>query len=212
MKIKFACFKFSKVFFLISCIFLILTTSFIVQIIKKSKENEFQSHLMHATDNNATNIEKDNNSSENQIDKQIEKKSRILPEKLKGFEIIGKIEIPKLNVEKYILGETTTKSLKASVTKVCGPEINEIGNFCIAGHNYSRIFGKIKTLKKNDKIILTDVYGKSTTYEIYDIYKTSPKDVSCLSQETNSEKEITLITCTAGATKRVIVKAVEVYD
>ena len=212
MKINFVCFKFSKVFFLISCIFLILTTSFIVQIIKKSKENEFQSHLIHATDNNSTNIEKDNNSSENQFDKQIEKKSRILPEKLKGFEIIGKIEIPKLNVEKYILGETTTKSLKASVTKVCGPNINKIGNFCIAGHNYNKIFGKIKTLKKNDKIILTDVYGDSTIYEIYNIYKTSPKDISCLNQETNSEKEITLITCTAGATKRVIVKAVEVYD
>lgn len=67
-------------------------------------------------------------------------------------------------------------------------------------------------MKKNDKIILTDVYGDSTIYEIYDMYKTSPKDVSCLNQETNSEKEITLITCTAGATKRIIVKAVEVYD
>lgn len=212
MKINFVCFKFSKVFFLISCIFLILTTSFIVKIIKKSKENEFQSHLMHTTDNNAINIEKDNNSSENQIDKQIEKKSRILPEKLKDFEIIGKIKIPKLNIEKYILSTTSTKSLKASVAKVCGPEINKIGNFCIAGHNYNKIFGKIKTLKKNDKIILTDVYGDNTVYEIYDIYKTSPKNISCLNQETNSEKEITLITCTAGATKRVIVKAVEVYD
>ena len=211
MKINFVCFKFSKVFFLISCIFLILTTSFIVQMIRKSKENQYQTHLINEYDT-TTIIEENIDSSENQVDIQIEKKSRILPKKLKGFEIIGKIEIPKLNVKKYILSNTSTKSLKAAVTKVCGPEINEIGNFCIAGHNYNKIFGKIKTLKKNDKIILTDVYGDSTIYEIYDMYKTSPKDVSCLNQETNSEKEITLITCTAGATKRVIVKAVEVYD
>ena len=134
-----------------------------------------------------------------------------MQKKLKGFEIIGKIEIPKLKVEKYILSKTSTKSLKVSVTKVCGPEINEIGNFCIAGHNYNKIFGKIKTLEKDDQIILTDVYGNSSIYEIYDIYKTSPKDTSCLTQDTSSEKELTLITCTAGATKRVIVKAVEVY-
>ena len=211
MKINFVCFKFSKVFFLISCIFLILTTSFIVQIIKKSKENQVPKHLI-VEDNNTIVIDEDIYSSENQVDIQTEKKSRLLPKKHKGFEIIGKIKIPKLNIEKYILSKTNTKSLKASVTKVCGPEINEIGNFCIAGHNYNKIFGKIKTLKKNDKIILTDVFGGSTIYHVYDIYKTSPKDVSCLNQETNSEKEITLITCTAGATKRVIVKAVEVYD
>lgn len=211
MKISFVCFKFSKVFFLISCLFLILTTSFIVQIIKKSKENQVPKHLI-VEDNNTIVIDEDIYSSENQVDIQTEKKSRLLPKKHKGFEIIGKIKIPKLNVEKYILSKTNAKSLKASVTKVCGPEINEIGNFCIAGHNYNKIFGKIKTLKKNDKIILTDVYGYSTIYAIYDIYKTSPKDVSCLNQETNSEKEITLITCTAGASKRVIVKAVEVYD
>ena len=212
MKIKCVCFKFSKVFFLISCIFLILTTSFIVQIIKKSKENKFQAPLINENTNTTTIIEKDIHSSTNQVDIQIEKKSRIIPEKLKGFEIIGKIKIPKLNIEKYILSNTSTKSLKVSVTKVCGPEINRIGNFCIAGHNYNKIFGKIKTLKIHDQIILTDIYGDSTIYEIYDIYKTSPKDISCLNQETNSEKEITLITCTAGATKRVIVKAVEVYD
>ena len=211
MKINFICFKFSKVFLLISCIFLILTTSFIVQIIKKSKENQVNTLLIDKN-NNTTIIEEDIDFSENKEDIQTEKKSRILPKKLKSFEIIGKIEIPKLNVEKYILSKTSTKSLKTSVTKVCGPEINKIGNFCIAGHNYNKIFGKIKTLKKNDKIILTDVYGNSTIYEIYDIYKTSPKNVSCLNQETNSEKELTLITCTAGATKRVIVKAVEVYD
>lgn len=164
--------------------------------------------------------EKDNHSikqnSINYLEKQIniktQKKSRVMEKELKGFKIIGKIEIPKLKVEKYILNKTSTKSLKVSVTKVCGPKTNEIGNFCIAGHNYNKIFGKIKTLEKNDQIILTDVYGDSTIYQVYNIYKTSPKDVSCLNQDTDSEKELTLITCTAGATKRVIVKAVEVYD
>ncbi len=74
------------------------------------------------------------------------------------------------------------------------------------------MFGGIKTLEKGDTIILTDTYGDSLTYEVYDNYQTDPKDVSSLNQETYGEREVTLITCTTGAIKRVIVKAVEVYD
>lgn len=74
------------------------------------------------------------------------------------------------------------------------------------------MFSGIKKLEKGDTIILTNTYGDSLTYEVYDNYQTDPKDVSSLTQETMGEKEVTLITCTTGAIKRVIVKAVEVYD
>lgn len=209
MKIRFICFKFSKVFFLVICIFLILIISFLIhKIILNQKNPSFEKQSITIVD------EKSNTTIEKETQKKYSEKTktRLMQKKLKGFEIVGKIEIPKLKVEKYILSNTTTKSLKISVTKVCGPDINKIGNFCIAGHNYNKIFGKIKTLEKKDKIILTDVFGDSVLYEIYDVYKTSPKDISCLSQDTNSEKELSLITCTAGATKRVIVKAIEIYD
>ena len=137
-----------------------------------------------------------------------------MPKEQKGYKVVGKIAIPKLKLDTYILGETTTKSLKVSVTKLYGPEINQIGNFCMAGHNYrnNKMFGGIKKLEIGDKIILTDTYGDNIIYEVYKNYQTDPKDVSSLSQETMGEREITMITCTAGAIKRVIVKAVEVYD
>lgn len=211
MKPNFICFKFSKLTFFTISIILILTCFFIIQVNTSYKKENNNINLTNNTiDFNIINTIEEQNKSKNEI--KIENKKRTMIRKLKGFEIVGKIEIPKLKVDKYILNQTSTKSLRVSVTKVCGPDINEIGNFCIAGHNYNKIFGKIKTLEKKDKILLTDVYGDTTTYEIYDVFKTSPKDVSCLNQDTQSEKEITLITCTAGATKRVIVKAVEVYD
>ena len=212
MKINFVYLKFSKLFLLISCIILILITSCLIQT-KNFQKEEIQNEisLISKEDNNSI-IQNSINYIKKHPEIKIKSKSRILQKKLKGFEIIGKIEIPKLKVEKYILSQTSTKSLKVSVTKICGPDINQIGNFCIAGHNYNKIFGKIKTLEKNDKILLTDVYGDTTIYQVYDVYKTSPKDVSCLNQDTQSEKELTLITCTAGATKRVIVKAIEIYD
>lgn len=137
-----------------------------------------------------------------------------MPKEQKGYKVVGKIEIPKLKLNSYILSETNKKSLKISVTKLYGPGINQVGNFCIAGHNYknNKMFGGIKKLETDDEIILTDTYGRKVTYKVYQNYQTDPKDVSCLKQDTGGEREITLITCTTGAIKRVIVKAVEVYD
>lgn len=137
---------------------------------------------------------------------------KTMPREIKGHKVVGKIQIPKINLETYILAETNNKALNVSVTKLCGPEINEIGNFCIAGHNYNKFFAKIKNLKIKDNIILTDTYDRSVLYEVYDTFQTSPQDIKCLSQETKEEKELTLITCTKGAIKRIIVKATEVYD
>lgn len=135
-----------------------------------------------------------------------------LPKEMSGYKVIGKISIPKLDVEKNILETTTTDSLLVSVTKICGPEINKTGNFCIAGHNYWDAFGRISSLEKEDEIKLTDTYDRTVTYKVYEVKKVSPYDTSCLSDETSGERELTLVTCTLGAIKRVVVKAIEVYD
>ena len=135
-----------------------------------------------------------------------------MPEEIKGFKVVGKLEIPKIRLMSYILEETNTKSLKVSITKLCGPQINQIGNFCIAGHNYKnmKMFGGIKKLEKGDILLATDCYCQTIQYEVKESYQTIPQDVSCLAQETQGKREITLSTCTAGAVKRVIVKAIEI--
>lgn len=135
-----------------------------------------------------------------------------LPRQYKGYYVIGKIKIPKLELEKYILEETSEDALKVAVTRVCGPRVNEIGNVCIAGHNYTQTFGRLKELEIGDSIQMWDTYDRMITYKVYQIYKVDPTDSKCLSQETQGEREITLITCTLGAIKRTIIKAIEVYD
>ena len=44
-------------------------------------------------------------------------------------------------------------------------------------------------------------------YIIYDTYTVLPNDTKCLSQKTNGEIELTLITCTFNSEKRIIIKA-----
>lgn len=215
MKINFVCFKFPKAILFIICIVLIVMLLFGMQI-KAPKDETLTISTALEQNNNKIDSNTIHPATPSTVSKQVKNqattKTRTMPKELKGFQIIGKIEIPKLKLNKYILDKTNPKSLKVSVTKLSGPQINQIGNFCIAGHNYQKIFGKIKNLEKGDKMILTDVYGNRTIYSIYDNYTISPKDISCLNQDTSGEKEVTLITCTNGAIKRVIIKAIEIYD
>lgn len=118
----------------------------------------------------------------------IVQKEKVLevPEQYKDLNIIGKLEIPKINLITYIIGETTEKNLNKSVTKLYGPDVNKVGNLCITGHNYInlKMFWKLKKLQIGDEIKLTDLYNFSCVYRIYDIYKVEPNDTSCLNQQT----------------------------
>ncbi len=146
-----------------------------------------------------------NNTIENKID---------FPTEVDGTEVVGKVEIPKINLVTYILAETNKETLNKSVTKLCGPKVNGVGNLCITGHNYNNknMFKDLKKLDSGDSIFITDMKGNKIEYLVYDKYKVYPKETECLSQETNGERQITLITCTAGAIKRLIIKATEFYD
>ena len=135
-----------------------------------------------------------------------------MPSEIKGYKVIGKLAIHSIELNTYILNETNEKTLNVSVTKIAGPKINKVGNFCITGHNYLKdnMFGKLKKVNINDNIVLTDTFGREQEYVVYDKFEISPDDVSILNQNTNNKKEVTLITCTIGALKRLVVKAIEI--
>ncbi len=150
------------------------------------------------------------------VNKKGKEPQQVLPgtyqdEKGNIYATAGIINIPKIKVNYPILSETTDALLKVSPCKFWGPNINEVGNFCIVGHNYrnSRFFSKVPTLEKGDKIEITDLTGRCITYEVYNVYTVDPKDRTCTTQKTNGKKEITLITCTNDSKLRVIVKATE---
>ena len=129
----------------------------------------------------------------------------------KTYNTIGEITIPSLNVHYSILSETSDELLKVSVCKFWGGEPNEVGNLCIAGHNYrnKRFFSKVPTLEEGDIIEIKDLKDRTLKYEVYTKYTVDPNDVSCTSQITSGEKRVTLITCTNDSKQRIIVQARE---
>ena len=127
------------------------------------------------------------------------------------YDIIGRITIPKINVDYPIFSETNNELLKVSICKFHGGNPNEVGNLCLAGHNYrnTKFFSKVDTLVIGDIIEITDLSKRTIQYEIYDIHTVDPTDRSDTTQVTNGKKEVTLITCTDDNKQRIIVKCTE---
>ena len=127
---------------------------------------------------------------------------------------IATINIPKLEWdEPYpILDHWSNDLLKISPCKYHGADPNEVGNFCIVGHNYrnSLFFSKVPTLENGDSIEITDNYGRKINYIVYDKHVVNEDNTKDTSQVTHGKKEITIITCTNDSKQRVIVQAKEV--
>ncbi len=130
----------------------------------------------------------------------------------KGYPVIAKLEIPKINLETYVISEYSNQALGVSVTKFYGGDPNEIGNFCIAGHNYitKNMFHDLKKLSIGDTFTLVDTNNHEGIYKIYLVEIVEPNETQCLSQKTDGRIEVTLITCTTDSSKRIIVKAVKI--
>lgn len=137
---------------------------------------------------------------------------------MNGYKVIGIVNIPKIKIEYPILDidtynpEETKEPMKISIVKYWGVNVNEKGNLSIAGHNNynGTMFGKTKYLNNGDIIELTDLNNVTIQYIIYDIFVTDPNDISILQTNDNNVREVTLITCTNGNRKRLILKAKEI--
>ena len=147
--------------------------------------------------NNVIDIETNNTEAEIEID---------------GYKVLGIIRIPKIDLEYPILNETNKISMKKSITKFWGPNLNTVGNLTLAGHNNKdgTMFGKVKKLNIGDIIEIEDLYKNTVKYEIFDMYVIEPNDVSCVESVDANTKEVTLITCTNGNKNRLITKAREI--
>lgn len=126
--------------------------------------------------------------------------------------VIGIIKIDKINLNYAILSISNNDLLDISVCRFAGPMPNEVGNLCIAGHNYVdyKFFSRLNELSLGDKIQIYDLAGNYVTYEIYDIYESRANDTSCTFQDTNNLKLVTLVTCNNVNGKRLVLHAKEI--
>lgn len=125
--------------------------------------------------------------------------------------IIGAICIDSIRIHYPIFSSFSEDNLQIAPCRISGPLPNEIGNLCIAGHNYvdAKFFSRLHELNLKDTIWIYDAKGNGMLYEIYDKYEVASNDLTCLKSSFEDRRELTLITCNNVSGNRLIVKAIE---
>lgn len=126
-----------------------------------------------------------------------------------NYDVCGYIRIPKTGIQYPIIATLSKQALEKGVCVEYGPGPNEPGNTVIAGHNYLNrlFFSKNKNLNIGDKVYITDLYGVTVEYTIYNKFETSQQDTSYMFRDTGGIPEITLATCSQNGSARLILYA-----
>ena len=126
--------------------------------------------------------------------------------------VIGIIKIDKLKLDYPILSEESEELLKIAPCRFAGPMPNEIGNLCIAGHNYidNTFFARISSLTFGDEIKIYGIDGNLVKYSVFNKTEVESSDLSCTEQNTFGKRIVTLMTCNSIKKTRIIIQAVEV--
>lgn len=121
--------------------------------------------------------------------------------KVNGYEFVGIIEIPSLDLKLPVMDSWSYKNLNVSPCRYSGTVYNS--NMVIAGHNYNTHFGKLRHLNKGDTVKFTDTDGNVFIYEVKDLEVLPPTSVE---EMKNSDWDLTLFTCTIGAKTRLAIR------
>jgi sortase A len=129
---------------------------------------------------------------------------------LKEGELVGRLEIPKLNLSVMVMEGTGSRTLRLGAGRIRGTATPwTTGNMVIAGHR-DTFFKPLKGIKKNDVITFTTVEG-TKKYTVTSTSIVMPTDTHVLNP--SAQNMITLVTCypfyyIGPAPKRFIVQAV----
>jgi len=130
----------------------------------------------------------------------------------RGFNVIGIIEIPTIDIKYPILKENNAESLKiAPALLYTAQGLNNNGNSVIVGSNNRNktIFSDLKQLNNRDYIYLTNDEGINMKYKVYDIYTTQKDDNTYITRNTQGRKEICLTTNTDDGKEKIVILALE---
>lgn len=217
-----------KIFFIISVLCVIILSSYYIYAEYDRDKNEEISHEILAGIVDQTTIKRDDgilrvileeedpgevgNENNEQLSQEQSSSQSYQASNGETYVTEATLNIPALGINYPVLSETSEELLKVSLNKFWGPSPNEVGNYCIVGHNYTnkKMFGKLAEIKNGDTVDLTSTNGEVVTYVVYNKYIVEPDDVACTSQLTNGLREVTLITCTNHGKQRLVVKAREV--
>ena len=167
-------------------------------------------------ENNTTTTDENKNSNTNNLNGNTTSNSaktstKKVQMKYRGFDVAGKIEIPKTKLKYPVLSVATLSSMKVSIGIIYGPGLNQVGNTVLMGHNYRNgaLFSNNSKLNIGDYVYITDMTGKKIRYVIYNKYITATTDFDYAIRNTEGRREISMASCTDDSKSRLIIWAKE---
>lgn len=143
------------------------------------------------TDSNLENLK------ETQIQVPAQKEVKKGEKRIDVGEVIGKIEIPKADIDLIMLEGCSDNQLKMGAGHMLDTAYpGETGNCVIAGHRnyiFGSMFNRLDEVEVGDEVKI-EFEGEEYTYSIENKKVVEPDEVSVLKQNTEGEK-LTLITC-----------------
>lgn len=117
-----------------------------------------------------------------------------------GYEYIGYLSIPALELELPVMAEWDYSRLKIAPCRHFGSSRTD--DLVIAAHNYKSHFGSLSKLNSGAEVIFTDMDGIENRYVLVKAPETLAPDAVDAVQ--NSGYDLVLYTCTPGGATRVV--------
>ena len=117
-----------------------------------------------------------------------------------GYEYIGYISIPDLELELPVMAEWDYNRLKIAPCRHFGSSRTD--DLVVAAHNYKTHFASLSDLKSGAEVIFTDMDGIENRYVLMHDPKVLASDAVDAVQ--NSDYDLVLYTCAPGGTSRVV--------
>lgn len=133
--------------------------------------------------------------------------SNIQTTNIDGYDYIGWITIPSLNLELPIMSEYDYTRLNIAPCRYYGSIYTN--DLIICAHSYKTHFKYLNKLKQKDLVIITDINGNNYIYEVVTIEVLKPNQVS---EMINNDYDLTLYTCTNDGQNRITVRCNRIKD
>ena len=117
-----------------------------------------------------------------------------------GYEYIGYLSIPALELELPVMAEWDYSRLKIAPCRHFGSSRTD--DLVIAAHNYKAHFGSLSKLESGAEVIFTDMDGIENHYVLMKDPETLAPDA--VDEVQNSGYDLVLYTCTPGGATRVV--------
>lgn len=118
-----------------------------------------------------------------------------------GYKYIGYLLFPTLDLEVPVISECDMTKLKTAPCRYSGAVGTD--DLVIAGHNYTRHFGKIPLLGSGDAVYFVDMDGSAIEYEVVTIDILAATDIE---EMTAGEYDLSLFTCDYSGQNRITLR------